>query len=211
MLATPRDAASIELALQRGGGSGGSGGGGGGSGSGGGGGGGVGGGGSGGGSGGGACRSLGVGVPIMAAKAQALIFPQSASPKAPTNRPSGAAGHAVAERAAAAGVGPRYMLPRNRPSSAPEPPDAATSPRVCLRCGTLAFTLTLNLALALALTLTLTITLTLTLSRYLLATHLLAAGSSATVMNLSLLTSDFWSVVVGVLLLGSQLNGWYVP
>ena len=27
-------------------------------------------------------------------------------------------------------------------------------------------------------------------------------------MNLSLLTSDFWSVVVGVLLLGSQLNGW---
>ena len=44
--------------------------------------------------------------------------------------------------------------------------------------------------------------------RYLLATHLLAAGSSATVMNLSLLTSDFWSVVVGVLLLGSQLNGW---
>jgi len=44
---------------------------------------------------------------------------------------------------------------------------------------------------------------------YILATHLLAAGSSATVMNLSLLTSDFWSVVVGVLLLGSQLNGWY--
>ena len=44
--------------------------------------------------------------------------------------------------------------------------------------------------------------------RYILATHLLAAGSSATVMNLSLLTSDFWSVVVGVLLLGSQLNGW---
>ena len=28
------------------------------------------------------------------------------------------------------------------------------------------------------------------------------------VMNLSLLTSDFWSVVVGVLLLGSQLSGW---
>ena len=46
------------------------------------------------------------------------------------------------------------------------------------------------------------------LYRYILATHLLAAGSSATVMNLSLLTSDFWSVVVGVLLLGSQLNGW---
>jgi len=44
---------------------------------------------------------------------------------------------------------------------------------------------------------------------YMLATHLFGAGSTATVMNLSLLTSDFWSVVVGVLLLGSQLNGWY--
>ena len=28
-------------------------------------------------------------------------------------------------------------------------------------------------------------------------------------MNLSLLTSDFWSVVVGVLLLHSRLSGWY--
>ena len=44
---------------------------------------------------------------------------------------------------------------------------------------------------------------------YILATRLMSAGSSATVMNLSLLTSDFWSVVVGVLLLGSQLSGWY--
>lgn len=46
-------------------------------------------------------------------------------------------------------------------------------------------------------------------SMYMLATRLMGAGSSATVMNLSLLTSDFWSVVVGVLLLGSQLSGWY--
>ena len=33
-------------------------------------------------------------------------------------------------------------------------------------------------------------------------------GSSATVMNLSLLTSDFWSVLVGVTLLGERVGYW---
>ena len=46
---------------------------------------------------------------------------------------------------------------------------------------------------------------------YVLVSALLHAGSSAVVMNLSLLTSDFWSVLAGVLLLGSasRLTPWY--
>ena len=35
------------------------------------------------------------------------------------------------------------------------------------------------------------------------------AGSTATTMNLSLLLSDFYSVLVGVGLLGSRPTGWY--
>ena len=37
----------------------------------------------------------------------------------------------------------------------------------------------------------------------------LLEGSSAVVMNISLLTSDFWSVLAGVLLLNSRLDAWY--
>lgn len=44
---------------------------------------------------------------------------------------------------------------------------------------------------------------------YLFVAHLLARGSSATLMNLSLLTSDFWSVAVGVSLLDSNPGGVY--
>ena len=44
---------------------------------------------------------------------------------------------------------------------------------------------------------------------YLLAAALMRAGSTATTMNLSLLLSDFYSVLVGVGLLGSRPTGWY--
>lgn len=45
---------------------------------------------------------------------------------------------------------------------------------------------------------------------YLLVGHLLSRGSTALLMNLSLITADFWSVLAGVLLLGSRLSmPWY--
>ena len=44
---------------------------------------------------------------------------------------------------------------------------------------------------------------------YTLVSALLQAGATAAEMNISLLTADFWSVLVGVALLGSRLSMWY--
>ena len=46
-------------------------------------------------------------------------------------------------------------------------------------------------------------------SFYMLTALLMERGSSATAMNLSLLTSDFWSVAVGIGLLHSHVGLWY--